>query len=327
MADYSSAYNYGASDKAGDALATFAPSMGSALTLMSKGNPYAMIGGIALSGLGSFVRGQQQKSKQKDLAKLMANRPVATTPQEVIENQQNARQVASGALANATNQQALNNMNQQGANSVNAMRNSARSSTDLIAGLSGLNQNQNNAFNNLAMQNYGQRLGGMNMLGQANNQMAGYRDRNFEYNVNQPYNQAVQSLMAQTQAGNANMNTAQQNIGNSINNLAYLAPYAQQAGGFNKFFGDLFNRGGGADASKAVQPSGIQTGAMRTPFTIANNQYQQPSSTPNPIQFGQGQNPNIGSNNIVPNYNFSGGWNNYVPTDDEILGSINQPFS
>jgi hypothetical protein len=325
MADYSSAYNYGNSDKAGDALATFSPAIGSAL--MSTGNPYAMIGGIALSGLGSFIRGQQQKSKQKDLAKLMANRPVATTPQEVIENKQNAQQVASGALANATNTQAMNNLNQQGANSLGAMRNSARSSTDLIAGLSGLNQNQNNAFNNLAMNNYSQRLGGMNMLGQANQNLAGYADRNFDYNVNQPYNQAVQSLMAQTQAGNANMNTAQKNMGNSINQLAYLAPYASKAGGFNNFFSGLFNRGGQDGVTPSGTPFARSLSGVDEPFSISNNQYQQPSSTPQGFNFGQGFNPNIGSNNLVPNYNYSGSYNNYAPTDNEITSSVFQPFS
>lgn len=266
MADYSSAYSYNNSDKAGDAFATFTPALGSAL--MSSGNPYVMLGGVALTGLGSFIRGQQQKSKQKDLANLMANRPIATTPQEVVENKQNAQQIASGALANATNTQAMNNINQQGANSLGAMRNSARSSTDLIAGLSGLNQNQNNAFNNLALQNYGQRLGGYNMLGQANQNLANYADRNFDYNVNQPYNQAVQSLMAQTQAGNANMNTAQKNMGNSINQLAYLAPYASKQGGFNNFFNNLFNRGGDGE-----QVQGQRNPDYGNPFVAQDEPY------------------------------------------------------
>jgi hypothetical protein len=120
------------------------------------------------------------------------------------------------------------------------MRSSARSSTDLIAGLSNLNQNQNNAFNNLALQNYGQRVQGMNALGSANQALAGYRDRNFEYNVNQPYNQAVQSLLAQTQAGNQNINTAQANVDN-YNNQANYYKLAQQmygggnSGGMNQF--------------------------------------------------------------------------------------------
>jgi len=217
MADYSSAYNYGAGDKIADAGAMLAPSIGN--LMMKSGNPYLMAGGMLVSGLGSYAKGMQQKQSQKELQKLIKDRPIATTPQYAIENKQNAQQVASGALANATNQQALNNINQQGANNLNAMRSSARSSTDLIAGLSGLNQNQNNAFNNLAMQNYGQRMQGFNMLGQANQNLQQYADRNFDYNVNQPYNQAVQSLMAKTQAGNANMNTGLANMTNYGNQM------------------------------------------------------------------------------------------------------------
>jgi hypothetical protein len=215
---------------AGDALVQGLPAATSAfLGGSAMGSP---ILGAAM-GLGTLGIGLYQKYRASQMP--VPKRPVALTPTGISENVFNARNVASGALGNATNTLAQQQLNQGTARGIMASREGARSGTDLLASVGGLNQNQNNAQNNLAQQNYQQRLGGFGMLANANQANAGYDDRNFNYNQVQPYNQAYQNVLNASAAGNANLNTARQEGMGMFNQAAALAPYG--IGNFGKMFG------------------------------------------------------------------------------------------
>ena len=111
-----------------------------------------------------------------------------------------------------------------------------------MATLGRLNQNTNNSLNNLAQQRYGQRLGGYNMLNQANQNVAGYDDRNFAYNQVEPYNQAVQNKQNLLTASNTNFDRAGQFIGQNALGMEYLKStnpdYKPQQGGLLGMYSD-----------------------------------------------------------------------------------------
>lgn len=191
------------------------------------------IGGAIGSGVGMGLRAFSQWNRSKHAK--VPTRPISMTPQSIIENQQNARQVSSGALADASNTLANQRLQQNQAQGVNAARQSARSSSDIMATLGRLNENTNNSLNNLAQQRYGQRLGGYNMLSQANQNVANYDDRNFAYNQVEPYNQAVQNKQNLLTASNTNFDRAGQFIGQNALGMEYLKSvnpdYKPQQGG------------------------------------------------------------------------------------------------
>jgi hypothetical protein len=198
------------------------------------------VGGAIGSGVGMGLRAFSQWNRSKQAK--VPSRPISLTPQGIIENQQNARQVASGSLADASNAIAQQKINQNVSQGIGAARQSARSSTDIMATLGRLNENSNNALNNLAQQKYGQRLGGYNMLNQANQNVANYDDRNFAYNQVEPYNQAVQNKQNLLTASNTNFDRAGQFIGQNALGMEYLKAsnpnYQPQQGGLLGMYRD-----------------------------------------------------------------------------------------
>ena len=215
------------------------------------------IGGAIGSGVGMGLRAFSQWNRSKNTK--VPSRPISMTPQGIIENQQNARQVASGSLADATNTLANQQLQQSQAQGIGAAKQSARSSTDIMATLGRLNQNTNNSLNNLAQQRYGQRLGGYNMLNQANQNVAGYDDRNFAYNQVEPYNQAVQNKQNLLTASNTNFDRAGQFIGQNALGMEYLKSanpdYKPQQGGLLGMYSNYRDRrnqpvGGGIYGNK-----------------------------------------------------------------------------
>lgn len=308
---------------AGDALAQGLPAAGSAfLGGSAMGSP--ILG--AVMGLGTLGLGLYQKYRASQMK--VPNRPVAMTPLGIQENVFNARNVASGALGNATNTLAQQQLNQNTARGVMASREGARSGTDLLASVGGLTQNQNNAQNNLAQQNYQQRLGGFGMLAGANQANAGYDDRNFNYNQVQPYNQAYQNALNASAAGNANLNTTRQEGMGMLNQAAALAPYgygnfAKMFGGqgantqapptadmqgYNAFDPSTINQPPTFDAGVGVQGQGQRYGGI--PMTGQQGATQPSYTTPGLYSQGSQE---------YPGRNF---WNNYYQYQQQ---GLNQP--
>ena len=184
------------------------------------GSLFGPVGTAISGGVGMGLRAFSQWNRSKNAK--VPPRPVSITPQGVIENKQIAQQMASGSLADATNAIAQQNINQQQAQGLNAAKGSARSSTDVMATLGRLNESGNNASLALAANKYGQRSQGMNMLTNANNNQAGYDDRNFMYNQVEPYNQAYQEKQNLLTASNTNADRASQYVGQNMLGQEYL---------------------------------------------------------------------------------------------------------
>lgn len=185
--------------------------------------------GSAIAGAaGMGIRAFSQWNRARNAK--VPPRPISITPQGVIENRQVANQISSGALADASNALAMQKINQQVAQGVGAARGSARSSTDVMATLGRINENANNASNNLSQQKYQQRLGGYQMLTNANNNVANYDDRNFMYNKVEPYNQAVQEQKNLLTASNTNFDRAGQFALQGVLGQEYINANATNAG-------------------------------------------------------------------------------------------------
>jgi hypothetical protein len=226
--------------------------------------------GSALAGAaGMGIRAFSQWNRSKNAK--VPPRPVSITPQGVIENQQNARQIASGSLADASNTLAMQKIGQQAAQGLGAARGSARSSTDVMATLGRINENTNNASNNLGQQKYQQRLGGYNMLSGANQNAANYDDRNFMYNKVEPYNQAVQEQKNLLTASNTNFDRAGQFAMQGVLGQEYINANATNAGykPSKGIVGDyLANRKAARNAYVAPAPPAptLNTGKVYSPF-------------------------------------------------------------
>lgn len=234
------------------------------------GMAFGPVGGVIGQGLGMGMRAFSQWNRSRHTK--VPPRPIATTPQEIVANQQNARQIASGALADATNTLASQQLYQNQAQAQAAGRESSRSSTDMMGILGRANQNTNNALNNLALQRYQQRVGGYGMLSGANQNMANYADRNFAYNQVEPYNQAVQNKQNLLTASNTNWDrAAQYGMGNimGMEQMRMFAPGYQPSRGVL----DWFNK----------KPSNIY-GSNFVSTTSSGNPYYDTNPYPNTME-------------------------------------------
>lgn len=153
----------------------------------------------AASGLISGITGLIQKHKAN---KLLANlkRPQYVIPNEVLQNQKQAELNARQGLPSEQYNQGMQNIARQ--------QNSAlQRATDRRGGLlavAGAQQLGNDASLNLDVANANARLKNQNTLYGINNQVAGYRDKAFQINQLQPYQQDRQYAMGLLGAGNQN---------------------------------------------------------------------------------------------------------------------------
>lgn len=141
---------------------------------------------------------------------MQANRPTYNIPQEVNEklaqNQMNLNARSAGAG------RAQENIFANQATTIqNAQQSGGGASNQLLAGA--LAQAQSNrGFENLSSgerEDYQRRLGN---LGQAQSEMAGYRDKAFDYNQNQPFQDAAATKSALIESGLTNAFSALQSF-------------------------------------------------------------------------------------------------------------------
>jgi hypothetical protein len=139
--------------------------------------------------------------------KIDATRPTYNIPQEVFSNR-DMYQNAANTTRIPGQSIAENKIGAQGAGSMNAAMQAGGSSSDILSAISNINQNQNNAYNDLSMQGAQMQSQSKDKLAMANNQVAEYRDQAFDYNKNQPYELALMRKRALEGAAYGNINNA-----------------------------------------------------------------------------------------------------------------------
>lgn len=159
----------------------------------------AGIGAVA-GGLISGISGLIQKHKANNILKNL-QRPQYVIPNEVLQNQKQAELNARQGLPSEQYQQGMQNIARQ----QNAALQRATDRRGGLLAVAGTQQAGNDATLNLDVANANARLKNQNTLYGVNSQVAGYRDKAFQINQMQPYQQTYDYAMGLKGAGNQNL--------------------------------------------------------------------------------------------------------------------------
>lgn len=131
---------------------------------------------------------------QSKANKINTKRPTYNIPKEIFQNQAMYQAMANSSRVPGQSY-IENNIGQAASQAINASQRSAGSSAEALAAIGGIQQNQSNMFNELGMAGAQYQMANRDKLAMANETMADYRQQEFDYNRNQPY----QIRMAQKQ--------------------------------------------------------------------------------------------------------------------------------
>lgn len=189
------------------------------MAILSEGAAPAALGplGFALSAAPEVIKVITALNQAKEAKALAAKtvRPTYTIPKEVSDVVDIMR---SGYMNSRLpgQAQAEGRLQANTASGFSAARESGNNPNAIMATLMGLNQQQNQGFEDLATQGANlQRQDRAGYVGALNN-MAGYRDQAFEYNQNQPYQQALKTIGALRQSSTENAYGAAKGISSSL---------------------------------------------------------------------------------------------------------------
>lgn len=169
----------------------------------SVGSLFGPVGtgiGAVAGGLLSGITGLIQKHKANALLS-QTKRPTYSIPNEVLQNQKQAELNANTGLPSEQYQQAMKNINRQ-------QNQALQRATDRRGGLlavAGTQQAGNDAALKLDVANAQARLNNQRTLYGVNNQVAAYRDKAFNINELQPYQQQYNYAMGLLGSGNQNL--------------------------------------------------------------------------------------------------------------------------
>lgn len=153
-----------------------------------------------ISGLVSGITGLIQKHKANQLL-AQTKRPTYAIPGEILQNQKQAELNANTGLPSEQYQQAMQNVSRQ-QNSALQRANDRRGGLLAVAGTQ---QAGNDATLKLDVANANARLNNQRTLYGVNNQVATYKDKAFNINEMQPYQQNYNYAMNLLGSGNQNL--------------------------------------------------------------------------------------------------------------------------
>lgn len=160
------------------------------------GGGAANIAGGLVSGVTGFF---QRRKAKKELAKLQ--RPTYEVPNEIMQNQKMAQQAANEGLPSEQYAQAMQGIQRQ----QNSALNAAGGRRGVLMALPGIQQQSNDQTLNLNVKNAQARMNNKQQLYGINSQVAGYRDKAFNINKLQPYQEDKNYYQSMLGAGNQNM--------------------------------------------------------------------------------------------------------------------------
>lgn len=150
------------------------------------------------------MAGVKYIKKRRDAKKDAQNRPTYEIPEEVKQNLNQAQQMALQGLPEDQKQQYLSNL-QRGTAQALASSQSRRGG---LAGIAGINQQQNDAYGNmLAIDSQARRENQLGLMSARQN-MADYRDQSFQLNRINPYYEGIAQRNANQDELFSNLNNA-----------------------------------------------------------------------------------------------------------------------
>lgn len=161
-----------------------------------SGQGVANIAGGLLSGVTGFF---QRRKAKKELAKLQ--RPEYSIPNEVLQNQKMAQLAASEGLPSQQYNNAMKNIQRSQANALSG----AIDRRSALMALPKLQQQASDAYGKLDVADANARMSNQRQLYGINSQVAGYRDKEFNINKMQPYQDNLSYYRSLLGAGNQNL--------------------------------------------------------------------------------------------------------------------------
>lgn len=131
-------------------------------------------------------------SLNKKMARLIKNRPTYKINDEAFENQNLARSAAFGRDRSIQMQESQ--MEQDAANAASQAKDVTSSTSGLLSTIASIQANQNAAGRDLATTESSIQRDNLGNLMGANQAMIDEKDKAFDFNVNQPYQNKVQAL-------------------------------------------------------------------------------------------------------------------------------------
>lgn len=162
----------------------------------SKGQGFANVAGGLLSGVTGFF---QRRKAKKELAKL--HRPEYTIPNEILQNQKRAELAANEGLPSEQYAKGQQDIQRQQNRALLA----AGNRRGALMALPGLQQQANDSLLNLNINNAQAKRDNEKVLYGMNAQLAGYKDKAFNINKLQPYQEDKNYYQSMLGAGNQNL--------------------------------------------------------------------------------------------------------------------------
>lgn len=162
----------------------------------NQGQGVANIAGGLLSGVTGLL---QRRKAKKELAKLQ--RPEYTIPNEIMQNKAMAEKAASEGLPSQQYNQAMQNIQRQQNRALTA----AGSRRGALMALPGIQQQANDQLMNLDIKDAQARMANQQQLYGINSQVGALRDKAFDINKMQPYQDNLSYYRSLLGAGNQNL--------------------------------------------------------------------------------------------------------------------------
>lgn len=186
------------------------------------------LGGLISMGQGLFGK----KKRQREIDDLIAQRPKYEIPKEVGQDVANRRNLVDARLDEQ--QDLVNNLNTDKANTLNTVRQSSGSLEDMLAvGASADAQSQDSLLKaraSGAQERSARREG----LSEALSNLSGYRDQAFKLNELDPYNQKVKMTMDNNNASREMITGGLKAAGAGATNFGTAGNVAGLTGNFFK---------------------------------------------------------------------------------------------
>jgi len=172
-----------------------------------------------LAGGKPFSGGPKNLKKQID--ELIKNRPEYSIQDEAYQNQALAKNQAFGRDRGI--QQAESNIQTQAADAVGQAQQVSGSSNAILDTIAGITGNANNSLRSLGVDEANIQSGRMRDLYGANNAMIDEQDKEWNFNVNEPYQNQIQELRNRRKAKQENFFKILDTIGSLGANAANAA--------------------------------------------------------------------------------------------------------
>jgi hypothetical protein len=203
------------------------------------------------------IKGVQQGAQAKKLAN--TPRPQYQIPQEVLQSLNQAKYMAS--MTELPGQNLMESkIGQNVSKGISELERVSSNPADLASNVSRMYLGANDQINNIGVQAAQQWLQNQGMLGNKLENMGAYRDKEFQLNQMDPYQNNMAAASALREGSFRNLNAAGEDMSSALGGYANMKYYEDMLGNLNMPKQQAFNIAGGkADISNRINTGGIKS--------------------------------------------------------------------